>query len=259
MSGRLDQPLDSIIESQKKAKREARRRKVGKPSGATAPVGGVKKSTKPAKAAIKPVAGAASQNKSSKIVVSGLPFDVNEAQIKEYFTKSVGKVKKVSLQYNQNGQSRGIADIQFISSDAAAKAAKDLNGMLVDKRPMKIELVVDARSVPTAPAKSLADRVAANPKAQPKSATAVKKDTKDGAKGRAGKPARKRTARSARPKPKTAEELDAEMTDYWGGNNPSAVSGPAETAGINGNTAPAATAADDAMDEISVSDIEIIC
>lgn len=99
MSGRLDQPLDSIIESQKKAKREARRRKVGKPSGATAPVGGVKKSTKPAKAAIKPVAGAASQNKSSKIVVSGLvcllayaphqaqadlfqPFDVNEAQIK---------------------------------------------------------------------------------------------------------------------------------------------------------------------------------
>jgi THO complex subunit 4 len=43
----------------------------------------------------------------------------------------------VSLQYNQNGQSRGIADIIFLSSDAAAKAAKDLNGMLVDKRPMK--------------------------------------------------------------------------------------------------------------------------
>ncbi|KIW44020.1 hypothetical protein, variant [Exophiala oligosperma] len=251
MSGRLDQPLDSIIESQKKAKREARRRKVGKPSGATAPVGGVKKSTKPVKTAIKPVAGGATQNKSSKIVVSGLPFDVNEAQIKEYFSKSVGKVKKVSLQYNQNGQSRGIADIQFLSSDAAAKAAKDLNGMLVDKRPMKIELVVDASSVPPAPAKSLADRVAANPKAQPKSATAVKKDSKDGAKGRAGKPARKRAARSARPKPKTAEELDAEMTDYWGGNNPSAVSAPAETAGVNGNAAPAAANADDAMDEIS--------
>ncbi|KIW11858.1 hypothetical protein PV08_09131 [Exophiala spinifera] len=252
MSGRLDQPLDSIIESQKKAKREARRRKVGKPSGATAPVGGVKKSTKPVKAAIKPVAGVASSNKSSKIVVSGLPFDVNEAQIKEFFSKSVGKVKKVSLQYNQNGQSRGIADIQFLSPDFAAKAAKDLNGML-------IELVVDASSVPPAPAKSLADRVAANPKAQPKSATAVKKDTKDGAKGRAGKPARKRAARSARPKPKTAEELDAEMTDYWGGNNPSAVAAPADTTGNNGNAAPAAANADDAMDEISVSDIEFIC
>jgi THO complex subunit 4 len=49
----------------------------------------------------------------------------------------VGNVKKVSLQYNQAGQSRGIADIMFSKPDSAAKAAKDLNGMLVDKRPMK--------------------------------------------------------------------------------------------------------------------------
>jgi hypothetical protein len=73
MSGRLDQPLDSIIESQKKAKREARRRKVGgKPAGATAPVGGVKKSARPVKNAIRPTAGALPHTKSSKIVVSGL-------------------------------------------------------------------------------------------------------------------------------------------------------------------------------------------
>jgi THO complex subunit 4 len=43
----------------------------------------------------------------------------------------------VSLQYNQSGASRGIADIIFSKPDSAAKAAKDLNGMLVDKRPMK--------------------------------------------------------------------------------------------------------------------------
>lgn len=55
----------------------------------------------------------------------------------EYFSKSVGFVKKVSLQYNQNGISRGIADIIFGKPGLAAKAAKDLNGMLVDKRPMK--------------------------------------------------------------------------------------------------------------------------
>ncbi|EXJ76791.1 uncharacterized protein A1O5_01299 [Cladophialophora psammophila CBS 110553] len=72
MSGRLDQSLDSIIDSQKKAKREARRRKVGKSTGPTAPVGGVKKATKPAKSAIKPSAGAAAQSRPSKIVVSGL-------------------------------------------------------------------------------------------------------------------------------------------------------------------------------------------
>ncbi|RMD44905.1 hypothetical protein DV735_g23, partial [Chaetothyriales sp. CBS 134920] len=151
MSGRLDQSLDSIIESQKKAKKEAhRRRKVG--VKAKAPVGGVKKTTKPAKPTVK-AAAAASQSQSSKIVVSGLPLDVNEAQIKEYFIKTVGPVKKVTLQYNQNGQSRGIADVIFSKPGLAAKAAKDQNGML-------IEVVVDARNVPE-PAKQgkLADRV----------------------------------------------------------------------------------------------------
>jgi THO complex subunit 4 len=72
MSGRLDQTLDSIIDGQKKAKREARRRKVGKPAGTAAPVGGIKKSTRPAKSVIKPAAGTIPQPKSSKIVVSGL-------------------------------------------------------------------------------------------------------------------------------------------------------------------------------------------
>ena len=72
MSGRLDQSLDSIIDGQKKAKREVRRRKVPKPTGTTAPIGGVKKATRPAKSAIKPAAGAFGQGRVSKIVVSGL-------------------------------------------------------------------------------------------------------------------------------------------------------------------------------------------
>lgn len=42
------------------------------------------------------------------------------------------------LTYNQNGTSRGIASIVFSKPDTAAKAAKDLNGLLVDGRPMKV-------------------------------------------------------------------------------------------------------------------------
>lgn len=137
---------------------------------------------------------------------------------------------------------------------------------------------MDASSVPApVPAKSLAERVAyanpkrsgksepltktsANPKAQPKSATATKATAKDGTKGRsAGKPGKPKRGRASRPKPKTAEELDAEMTDYWGGNNPAAAGASAEAAATNG-AAPAANAGDDmGMDEISVSDIEFIC
>lgn len=135
--------------------------------------------------------------------------------------------------------------------------------------------MVDASSLPPpAAAKPLAERVAyakpkgtnksepltrtsANPKAQPKSATNVKKaNVKDGAKGKvAGKDTKPKRGRNARPK-KTAEELDAEMTDYWGGNNPSATAATTQ-ASTNGG-APAPAGGDEAMDEISVSDIDLI-
>jgi RNA recognition motif-containing protein len=44
------------------------------------------------------------------------------------------------LTYNQNGTSRGIASIVFSKRDTAAKAAKELNGLLVDGRPMKVRI-----------------------------------------------------------------------------------------------------------------------
>ncbi|RMZ85611.1 hypothetical protein DV737_g540, partial [Chaetothyriales sp. CBS 132003] len=237
MSGRLDQSLDSIIDSQKKAKKEAlRRRKVA--VKVKAPVGGVKKTVKPAKPAVK-AAATATQSQSSKIVVSGLPFDVNEAQIKEYFIKTVGPVKKVSVQYNQNGQSRGIADVIFGKPGLAAKAAKDQNGML-------IEVIVDARNVPEPPKQGkLADRVTtAKEKAQPKSAVATKPSAKAGAKA-----AKAKKTKNAKPKAKskTVDELDAEMADYFTNNT-----GAAAAATTNGGAAPAAAGGEDlGMDEIS--------
>jgi len=77
---RIDQSLDSIIDSQKKAKRTTRR---NKPNTRAAPIGGVKKTLKPARPAVKPATGpAARAPKNSKIVVSSLPLDVTENQIK---------------------------------------------------------------------------------------------------------------------------------------------------------------------------------
>lgn len=71
MSGRLDQSLDSIIDSQKKAKRDNQRRRKPAKTARAAPVGGVKKATKPVKSAVKP-GGNVVQMQPSKIVVSGL-------------------------------------------------------------------------------------------------------------------------------------------------------------------------------------------
>ena len=42
------------------------------------------------------------------------------------------------LTYNQNGTSRGVATIVFSKPGTAGNAAKDLNGLLVDGRPMRV-------------------------------------------------------------------------------------------------------------------------
>ncbi|KAL2865097.1 uncharacterized protein BJX67DRAFT_359244 [Aspergillus lucknowensis] len=245
MSSKLDKSLDEILVNRRQGVRNRRRATRSKAAHATVPVGGVKKTTKSAKPAGKAVPNGHPPSTESKIMVSGLPADVNEANIKEYFSKSAGPVKRVMLTYNQNGTSRGIASIVFSKPDTAAKAAKDLNGLLVDGRPMKIEVVVDASHAPEVPApKPLGDRVAQG-KSKPKPATAAKPTNATSGRGRR---ARRAVARSNRPKAKTAEELDAEMVDYF--NTAGDNGAPANTA--NGAPQQPAAGEDLGMAEISV-------
>ncbi|MCJ1298648.1 hypothetical protein MMC08_001438, partial [Hypocenomyce scalaris] len=287
MSGKLDQSLDEILSTRRQTARgRGRGRRAPNPArtnGATvaAPVGGIKKNTKVARGGAKatvpsgPAAGG-----DSKIIVSNLPPDVNETQIKtksnwrpsaypmvkrtrstsvlsiseqssesktaaaileqhtqseirtmeppipasglptafvgttwtiEYFVKSVGPVRRVTITYGPNGVSRGIATIIFSKPGSANEALAKLNGLLVDKRPMKIEVVLDAsRAPPPAPVKGLSERIV-QPKGQPKPATAAKSAT-DGASTRGTGRGRGRGGRrgrnAGRSKPKTAEELD---------------------------------------------------
>jgi THO complex subunit 4 len=131
--------------------------------------------------------------------------------------------------------------------------------------------VLDASSAPAPPAaKSLGERVAyakttkscssalltktsANPKAQPKSATATK-GTANGTGKKAANKAKKQGKNATRSKPKTAEELDAEMTDYFTNNNGGATTMTDANGAASGNAQSAATGGEDlGMDEISVS------
>lgn len=107
----------------------------------------------------------------------------------------------------------------------------------------------DASHAPAVPTpKPLTERVAQ--KAQPKPATAPKaaKDTaaaKKGARGRAGKPRKGRNP--GRGKPKTVEELDAEMVDYFSNENAPG------NAPVNGTAQQATNGGEDlGMAEISV-------
>ncbi|KAF4584439.1 protein mlo3-like protein [Ophiocordyceps camponoti-floridani] len=137
----------------------------------------------------------------------------------EYFIQSVGPIKRVDISYGPDSVSRGVANVTFHKADGASKAFQKLNGLLVDNRPIKIEIVVGAaqadKVIPHV--KSLAERTT-QPKAQPKPATGkVNASAKgNGVKGTTNK---KRRGKSARPTKKTTEELDSEMADYFVGSN----------------------------------------
>ncbi|PNP81588.1 hypothetical protein FNYG_05102 [Fusarium nygamai] len=170
----------------------------------------------------------------------------------EYFIQSVGPIKRVELSYGPNSQSRGIANVTFHKSDGASKAFQKLNGLLVDNRPIKIEIVVGAaqadKVIPTV--KTLAERTT-QPKAQPKSAAADKHNA-GAAKGAAAKGAagKKRRGRNSRPAKKTQEELDSEMADYFD------ASAAPEASNTAAAPAPAPAATGDAdMDEIAVCNV----
>jgi THO complex subunit 4 len=135
----------------------------------------------------------------------------------------------------------GSATVIFQKYDQATKATTALNGVKIDGRPIRVEMILSANALPAAvrPA-SLADRVSQPKKDKPKPATAEK--AADGAARGRGQQTRGRGrgrgGREARPKKKTVEELDAEMADYFPGG---------ETSTGGADAAPIATGGDAAM------------
>ncbi|KAF9009974.1 hypothetical protein BDQ17DRAFT_1421267 [Cyathus striatus] len=67
-----------------------------------------------------------------KIIVSGLPPDVNEPQVRELFTSTVGALRNVTLHYDANGRSKGTAAVHFQKQGDANKAYQQYNNRLID-------------------------------------------------------------------------------------------------------------------------------
>ncbi|RKF79100.1 mRNA export protein mlo3 [Golovinomyces cichoracearum] len=217
MSGKLDQSLDEIISTQRRSNVRAKGgRHVRRPGRSVAvnPAAGVRKNPKASKGTLKPVpTGPSSVNSNGKILVTGLPRDVNEGMIKEYFMKQVGPIKRVEISYGPGGVSRGVANITFARAESAIKAVDECNNVSIDGKPIKIELILDAtRAKAIPPPKGLSERVTHKPR--PKPATNPRPAAVSASRG--GKASRGgHTNRNARPVKKTAEELDSEMIDYW--------------------------------------------
>ncbi|KAG5635242.1 hypothetical protein H0H81_011958 [Sphagnurus paluster] len=207
----MDKALDDIIAAKPRSARRgstrrgsARAQVLGNPvvspaarARANAPVNGAKSAT------VQP-------SPADKIIVSNLPLDVNEAQVKELFNTTVGPLKEVTLHYDHAGRSKGIAAVHFQRKGDGTKAYQQYHNRLIDgKKPMKIEIVVAPTPVP------LSSRVAPAPDAAPTNA-AVPRGARAGRRGRGGKAGGSRKERPA----KSAADLDAEMEDYTASNAP---------------------------------------
>jgi len=217
----MDKTLDEIIATRPKNTRRGSSRRgsakaqvLGSPASSPA----TRARAAPASNGSKTAPAQAASQPADKIIVSNLPFDVNEAQVKELFHSTVGPLKDVTLHYDAKGVSKGVAAVHFQRKGDGNKAYQQYNNRLIDgKRPMKIEIVVDPTRA--APAASLASRVAPPPAAA--AGTAAPRGGRPRRAGRGG--GRKKTERPA----KSAADLDAEMEDYTASNSAPAAPAPA--------------------------------
>jgi len=134
------------------------------------------------------------------------------------------------LQYGPNGTSRGVATVIFAQKGLASKAYTRYNGKVIDgSKRMRIEIIVDPSTTPGLAVPHLASRIAKNDNtpannqrraprnpataaapAQVAAPSAPAVSTRGRGRGRG------RGGQARRPR-KTADELDAEMTDYMSG------------------------------------------
>ncbi|KIK98588.1 hypothetical protein PAXRUDRAFT_133911 [Paxillus rubicundulus Ve08.2h10] len=214
----MDQSLDEVIAARPKSHRRTGRRPSAKAQVLGHPTNVAARTAVQNSAAAKVVAAAApASHPADKIIVSNLPADVNEVQIKELFHSTVGPLRDVTLHHDSVGRSKGVAAIHFQRKGDGTKAYQQYNNRLIDgKRPMKIEIVVDPAR--PAPFQSLASRVAPPPAAAAASASAVPNARVARPASRGIRRGRGRGRKGTERPPKSAADLDAEMEDYTASN-----------------------------------------
>jgi len=150
----------------------------------------------------------------------------------------IGRVQKSGLNFDQNGRSKGTAEVIFAERRDAIQAIKTYNGVKLDGRPLQIELVGGGKGggvtlssgVTVTPAGGRRTvtfnaggggggrKVVAKVVARPGAKKGGAKANAAGAKGAAGKGKGKGKPRAKKTKetPMTAEELDAQLDSYKG-------------------------------------------
>ncbi|XP_048229604.1 THO complex subunit 4C isoform X3 [Ricinus communis] len=76
----------------------------------------------------------------TKLYVSNLEYGVSNEDIRELFAE-IGDLKRYAVHYDKNGRSTGSAEVVYTRRSEAFAALKKYNNVLLDGKPMKIEIV----------------------------------------------------------------------------------------------------------------------
>ncbi|KAF9356882.1 hypothetical protein BGX26_004607 [Mortierella sp. AD094] len=231
MTSALDMSLGDIIKAEKTSRPRTQKARTTGPTRTAGPTrntrnarNGRDKSKKPYQAGVQqykatPVAPLhtsvirQSVPDGSKIQVSNLDHRVTSEDLKLVFSSRVGPLKKCTLMYDQHGKSTGTALVHFTRVTDAASAMQKFNGVPLDGRAMKIELIVAPGAVQAATPPAQAQRAPGNQGQQQKRAVSGGRDNGRG-RGRGGRGRGRGGRQGEKRENKTADQLDAEMTDY---------------------------------------------
>lgn len=168
-----------------------------------------------------------------RVVVSNLPLDINEQAVQQYFSESVGKIRKVVGSYRGDGSPSGTYTITFDKNGAASRMFDKFNNQPIDggKSRLSVQILLDPSegqqstlkgrigalsSAPDAAADAALSRKRrlTSKRGKPESAKPLKavetKETKNPVKAKG-----KGTVKKAPRRTRSTADLDAEMSDYF--------------------------------------------
>lgn len=150
-------------------------------------------------------------NQRTKMMVSNLDYKVSQKDMEELFSEFQDFSKAV-LHFDQNARSLGTCELTFRSRTGAMKAHKQYNGVPLDGKSMRIEILGE---VPMAPVSSRLGRKNSPPRQQrdrsPFRRARGGRGGRPNQKPAGGKPQREKREKKETP---SAEDLDKELDKY---------------------------------------------
>lgn len=145
-------------------------------------------------------------NQRTDMMVSNLDYNVSQKDMEELFSE-FRDFSKAVLHFDQNGRSVGTCKLSFRSRSGAMKAHKQYNGVPLDGKAMRIEVLGE---VSMAPVSSRLGRKNSPPRNRDRSPFRRARGGRGGRPKPAGKPREKKEVKSA-------EDLDKELDSYLAG------------------------------------------